>query len=395
MLRSNVQLIAAIAQSVVGTFVDPTANVMPISNLSRNYNPITVANPEFTGTIDRQGDEIIGFSPTLTFDINLRGPGGTTVPAAGAFLPGIFLVNAKMAELRTATAIPAAPEALSAGTTTAFTMGAGAAATAGLYKGMLVELPTPLGAARPKSFTPIQDYTAAKVATIMETLSGAASGNYQMPKQLGYHSTLSATEPLPLSIRDYYDGVAVDLVDCIVTNIQFVLQTSERDSGFIPMLRVTVKGRYSAKNDTATPTIPSLGTTPKIRDGKFWINRQALGASQFNITRAIESAAGPNPNMPDGSDYDQTMGITSTVELTMQAYRKAVFDQLAIAGGQAYLPFFAMWGSATGQTVCVSCPSVRMSFAAPSANGSGLMESPTLLIDVFDRSVNLVFPFWP
>ena len=124
--NSNKSAIAAIAQSVAGTFVDPVANLMACSNLRLDFSPVTVANDEYTGTVDRPGDEIIGKTVTVSFDINLRGPGGgSTVPTSGAWLPGIFLIAAKMTELRTATSIPAAPEALSAGSTTGFTGGAG------------------------------------------------------------------------------------------------------------------------------------------------------------------------------------------------------------------------------------------------------------------------------
>ncbi len=132
--------LAVIAQSVRGTFVDPAANLMPCSNLSFNLSSVTVANPEYTGSTDINGDEVVGKSATLTFDINLRGPGGSDVPSAGAYLPGIFMVNAKMTEVITATAIPASPEALTAGSTTGFTGGVGVTGTLDLYKAMLVRL---------------------------------------------------------------------------------------------------------------------------------------------------------------------------------------------------------------------------------------------------------------
>lgn len=393
-LVSNKACIAAIAQSAIGTYLDPSANVMPCANLNIGIQGVNVANPEYTGTTDLNADEVIGRFIETSFDIMLRGPGGADVPAAGAYLPGIFLIAAKMAEVRTATAIPPSSEALSNGTTTGLTLGAGATGTADLYKGLLIELPTSLGASRPKSMTPIRSYTAGKVATLMETLGANATGNYAIPKQLSYLGTLSATEPMPLSMRLYYDGVALSCVDMAVTNLQFVVQTSERQQGSLPVIRVSLRGRISAKDDVSTPTIPSLGTVPKFRDGKCWLNRIAIGAQSFTLTRGIETAAGPNPNQPDGSDYEQIVSLRTTCDLSMQSYRKAVFDALALADAQTTVPFFAMWGNASGQTICINIPDARVGYAAPQLGGGLITESPTLLVDVFNRSANVTFPFW-
>ena len=209
--------LAVIAQAARGTFVDPAANLMPCSNMQLNISSVTVANPEYTGSVDQNGDEIVGKQATISFDINLRAPGGSDVPSAGAFLPGIILKNAKMTEVITSTAIPASPEALSSGSTTGFTGGSGMTGTKDLYKGMLVRFPT-LNAGLP-GISAIRTNSAAKVVELCETFASSLSDDYQIPKQLAYVNDISSTDPVPLSLKAWLGGKRYGLVDCQVTSL--------------------------------------------------------------------------------------------------------------------------------------------------------------------------------
>lgn len=393
--NSNKSAIAAIAQSVAGTFVDPVANLMACSNLRLDFSPVTVANDEYTGTVDRPGDEIIGKTVTVSFDINLRGPGGgSTVPTSGAWLPGIFLIAAKMTELRTATSIPAAPEALSAGSTTGFTGGAGMTGAADLYKGMLVDM-IGTGLTKPLSLSAIRTNTAGKAVTLCDTLASSATGNYQIVKQLGFYSTTSATDPLPLSMKVWLDGVRYDLIDMAMASLTITVETSPRDSGSNPKLNISLKGRINAKADEATPAIPSGSTTPKFRNGKMFLGGKALGGDGFSIDRGLTTVAPPNPNQPDGSDADQLTGIQTSGTVNIQSYSKAFFDELALADAQAQQAFYALWGSVTGNTVAVVVPDARLSYGAPQLSNNDIIKvGVPIVVDVFDRSVAIVFPYW-
>lgn len=392
-LTANKTCIAAIAQAAVDTFLDPTANLMPCANLSLNIGTQTVENPEYTGSVEKNSPFVIGSTVELSFDLMMRGPGGADVPAAGAYLPGMFLIGSKMTESRVTSAVPASPEALSSGTTSGFTGGAGMTATADLYKGMLVDLAGQ--GAKPKSLVPVATNTAGKVASLMRTYGAPVSGNYQFPKQLNYHGSISATEPMPLSLYVWIDGVRYGLVNAAVSGLQYVVPTAVRNgSPTPPMFKVTLKARLYSKGDNATPTIPSLGQPPIFRDGLHYLNGVAIGAANFTVNRNIQTDAGPNANQSDGSDYDQIVEIVSSVELELQSYRVATMDLKALADAQTEVSYFALWGSASGKTVCINVPKCRLTYGSPSLGGGLVTESPQLLIDVYDRAMSVNFPYW-
>lgn len=392
-LKANKTCIAAIAQSAVDTFLDPTANLMPCANLSLNIGTQTVDNPEYTGAVDRNSPVVIGSTVELSFDLMLRGPGGSDVPAAGAYLPGIFLIASKMAESRVTTAIPASPEALSSGTTTGFTGGAGMTGTADLYKGLLVDLAGQ--GTKPKSLVPVATNTAGKVTTLMRTYGSSLSGNYQFPKQLNYHSSLSSTEPMPLSLYVWIDGVRYGLVNAAVSGLQIVVSTAVRNgSPTPPSLRVSLRARLASKSDNTTPNIPALGAIPVFRDGLHYLNGVAIGAASFTANRNIQTDAGPNANQADGSDYDEIVEIVSGVDLEVQSYRVATMDLKALADAQTEVSYFALWGSASGKTVCINVPKCRLTYGSPSLGSGIVTESPQLLIDVYDRAISVNYPYW-
>lgn len=394
-LKANKTALAIAQQPVVDTFVQPssTTEVMPVSSVNFNIQGVTVANEEYTGSIHKNGDEVIGKNCTLTFNIYLRPPVGGAVPAANAFLLGRVLQAAKFTENRVSAGIPAAPEAIGAGpTTTSVTLGAGAAATAGLYKGLLVSLAS-IGTTYLERLTAIRSYSAGKVATLMETLGLAPSGNYQIIPQLAYQRSISETDPDPLSLSLWLDGLRFDLVNQRVSGLRVNLPVSTRQQGAIPMLEVTVTGTIQDTADEATPAIPALGAVPKFRNGDLWIAGKAVGGSSLVIDLGLRTAAPPNPNKPDGSDAEELVESKTTVTADLQKYRKAQFDTLALADAQAQHAIFAQYGYGPGATVSVNVPDARFNYRSPNIGGDHVNETGDLFVDASDRNVSIVFPF--
>jgi hypothetical protein len=394
-LKANKTALAVAQQPIVDTFVQPNASTetLPVANVNFNIQGVTVANEEYTGSVHKNGDEVIGKTCTLTFNIYLRPPTGGAVPAANAFLPGRFLQAAKFTENRVSTAIPAAPEAIGAGpTTTSVTLGAGAAATAGLYKGLLVSLVS-IGTTYAERLTAIRSYTAGKVATLMETLGVAPSGNYQIPPQLAYQRTISETDPDPLSLSLWLDGLRFDLVNMRVSGLRVNLPVSTRTQGAIPMLEVTMTGSIQTTADEGTPAIPALGAVPKFRDGDLWIAGKAVGGSSLVIDFGIRTAAPPNPNKDDGSDAEELVESKTTITADLQKYRKAQFDTLALADAQAQHAVWAQYGYGAGAVVSLNVPDARLNYRSPNIGGDFVNETGDLFVDASDRNVSIVFPF--
>lgn len=391
-LKSRSTTVALKTQTAIGTFNTPGTDYLPCANLSLTIGNVEIENAEYTGSIEGNPPEVERGEVSLTFTAMLRGPGGADVPAAGAFILGRLLTAAKMTEQRITTAVPVAPEALSSGTTGGFTGGAGMAATADLYRGLLVHLPA-IGAL-PRGLIGVRSNTAAKVVTLARLLSSAASGNYQFPKQLVYSSNLSSTNPLPTSFSAWVGGKRYDIIDASVSSCSINVPTTGRTQGENPTITVTFTGRLHNYVDEAAPAVPAAGSIPKFRDGQQHLANTYVAGSGFTLEFGATSEAPPDPNKPDGSGASELVALQRTIAMNIQGYTKADFDTIALADGKARHPFFAAYGAASGNFIGIIAADVRLGYSAPDIGGNIATESPTLYVDPLDKNVNIIFPYW-
>lgn len=391
-LKTNNLALAIVKQPTVDTFVDPTTNYMPVSQCRFSIEGITVDNDEYTGTPWRNGATVAGKRASLSFNIKLRPPGGSTPPAADAYLPGLILQAAKFTENRLAAAVPASAEALSAGSTTGATLGAGATGTADLYKGLAISL-SDNGSTYSDKMTAITAYTSGKAATFAETLTGAPAANYQIPKQISYQLDYTVTDPTLLSLKLWIDGHMFSLVNVRPTALQIVLPTSTKDNAAYPELQVTVACEIYANSASATPTVTALGAIPLIKGGDCWLNRTKVGIATATIDCGIQTENPPNPNKTDGSDAAEITGLTASVSMTRQKYLPSVIDTLALAAAQTSIPLWYQWGTAVGAMVQVLVTDGRLNYQSPDLGGALVNETGDLLIDPATKGINITFPY--
>src|SRR5690606_9109610 len=98
-------------------------------------------------------------------------------------------------------------------------------------------------------------------------------------------------------------------------------------------------------------SVPSLGPTPKWKDGDFSVANKYVGGSNLTIDLGMQVAFPPNPNKVDGSDAGQLVESRASLNMDRQAYLKADFDTLALADAQAQHPVFAQWGYTAGNII--------------------------------------------
>jgi hypothetical protein len=392
-LKANKTAVAIKLQATEGTFDAPSSStdLYPVSNLNLQIQGTTVQNPEYTGSVNVNGDEVAGKNVTISFNINMRPPGSVTLPAANAYIPGRLLQGAKFTELRTSTAIPAAAEAAVTPTTNSLTLGAGATATADLYKGLAIQLLNN-GATYQKQLSAIRSYTVAKLATLVETLGAIPTGNYQIPKQLSYVRSIDESDPPFLSLKVWIGGKRYDLKDCTVSGLRMVMPVSTRDQAAIPQWEFTLSAFIDATADEATPSIPALGPTPKWKDGDFSVANKYVGGSNLSVDLGLQVAFPPNPNKPEGSDAGQLVASKASLTMDRHAYLKADFDTLAMADGQAQYPIFAQWGYTPGNVIQVVIPDARFNYQNTQLGGEFVTESGDMFIDVFARNICINFP---
>lgn len=392
-LKSNNTAVAIAIQSAVDAFTTPTQpdDLMPVSNLSMSIEGVTLANDEYTGSVFKNGDTITGKRVTLSYTVKLRPPGGSSIPGANAFLLGRLLQAAKFTELRTTSAIPASAEALSSGSTTGATLGAGATATADLYKGMAISLAS-MGSDYKTRMSAIRSYTAGKVAEFMETFGSSVSGNYQIPPQIGYMRDISSSDPIILSHSVWLDGHRFDLMNCRVTGMTIPVPTSTKDQPAYPEVQVTMDAVIAANADEATPAVPPRGAIPVFKDGDCFLAGARVGSQTFTVDLGLSTENPPNPNKADGNDAAELVGGVASVSMTRQKYLKATLDTLALADAQGNHPFFAQWGSSAWNMVQIVVPDFRFDYQNPDLGGNLIMENGRLVIDALSRGICINFP---
>lgn len=393
--KSNNVAIAVAIQPIADTFTAPTLpdDKMPVSNLSMPIEGVTIVNDEYTGSPIKNADQVAGKRASLSFNVKLRPPGGSDVPAANAFLLGRILQAAKMAEVRTAAAIPVAAEALGvSSTTTKAVLGTTASSTAGIYKGMALTL-SDNGASYKERMTAIRSYDGSKGATLFETLGSAPAANYQIPKQLSYMRSVDSSDPIILSFYVWLDGHRFSLMNARLTSMNKVVPTSTRDQAAYPEVQVTFDVTIATHSEEATPAVPSLGAIPLYKDGDLHVANKRVAGSTFTVNMGITTESPPNPNKVDGSDAPELTGSVATVSMTRQKYLPSYLDTLALADAQAYHGFFAQWGQEAGKMVQVLVPDFRFNYQNIDLGGTTINENGDLLIDALDRSVVINFPY--
>jgi hypothetical protein len=248
------------------------------------------------------------------------------------------------------------------------------------------------GATYNRQLTAIRDYSAAKLATLFETLGSAPAANYQLPKQLAYQLSATATPP-SLSASTWYDGVRYDLIDLAVSSFKFTFPTSTRESTDFPMMEITLDGDLYAFADDAAPVVTALGGIPTFKDGDFWLGNKALGGSSFSLDMGIEVGYAPNPNRASGNDPAQMTGTRRTASITLNHLTKAANDLISVADAQSLIGLWAQYGFTAGNMVCFNVPNGRLSYPNPDNSGAFVTQAVDLLIDDAEKAVNLVFPY--
>ena len=392
--RSNASAFAVAKEVTSGTFVAPTsANVIQIADIKCQIDGITVDINEYTGSIHKVGPTVLGKSLTVSGKLYLRGPGGTSTPAADAWLPGLILQAGGLAETVTSAAIPVSPEAVASGTTTTATLGASATGTLDLYKGMMIKFATGLSGSGNKLYTMIRAYTAAKIATLAETAGGSISGNYQLPKQLSYRTSTSSTIPT-LSTSVWMGNYRIDGVGMAISALKFVMPTTGRNASEPPYVEFTLTGDVQDDADETCPVITAGLAIPPYRDGKLWVGNTQMGGTSFDIDFNAQVAYPPNPNNASGNETALLTGTTRKVALNLNQYSKATKDFLALADAQATHSVMALWGSATGNMFGVIVTDGRFNFRSPDNSAEYVTSTGEMFVDGANKDVSIVIPFF-
>lgn len=277
-------------ETTEGVDAVPTAgsNGILVENVQVQFNPNIIETDEVTGSLDSRGPIAGGMSVQVSFDVYLKGSGAAATPPEW----GELLKPCGWAETITAAAFPAAAEAAATGTdTAAVTLATGATGVADEYNGM----PITLTASGVSVDTFIADYSSSKTATLAEG-AGVPLGSgisWQVPVNVLY---APASASIPSHTQYFYmDGVLYKFVGMRGTfSIELV-------AGQPGKLRFQMQGLFSAKTDSAVPTVTYDSTRPPVwKGGKCKINRLAAAVANLSVDVGNELALPDDPNAAEG-----------------------------------------------------------------------------------------------
>lgn len=337
-----------------------------VENVSESFTPNIINTNELTGSLDGRGPIVGGMTVSIGFDVYVKGSGTAGTPPEW----GVPMKCCGFVETVTATAIPAAPEAMAAGgSSTAGVLGTSAGTAAEAYRGLPILLSS--GTALQTSF--ISDYTTGKLAALTDTLSSAlgtalgTGNNYQIPANVRYQP--GSTSIPTATIYYYIDGILYKIVGAQGT------VTGTLTSGGAWKLSFKFSGLFSSKTDAAVPSpIRYDATRPPIwKGGAALFNRlsAAMKTLSFDIGGVVTLA--DDPNQTEG--YAPAQMVDRNVTGTVSAYEVLNANRNAMAAFRAMTPqiIHARCGSVLGNSVGITFPVGILTNQTP-GDDSGLQK---------------------
>jgi hypothetical protein len=390
--------VAVQADNVTRATISTPADLLPIANVGNAGEVFTADNPEYTGSIHAVGSAVFGRSPGITFDMMMRGPGGSAPPAAGAYGMGRLLRAAGFDEVVFAGKISAALAAggVNTGATTTVALDATAVGTDDFYTGMVIQFAAVSGGSGFKSCSTIIAYNGTtRIATLGEKLASVPTGNFTIPPQLVYRLNGSANA-LWLTFDRWHDRKRYQAQNGILSQLNMNFPTANRGDVSFPTMSAGIVGDDATirEVDESAPLTPAAGAIPPVRDGKLALNGVYVPGSSMSYDHGIQVAFPPNPNRSGGNDPGRIVRTVRSVSLNLQTVTLATQDRTALAALQAPVPVMLHYGNVAGRSVSFVVPQTRLNFSNPDAGGEFVTEQVDGFIDGSTNAVAISFPFY-
>lgn len=393
---SNATALAIAVQSGADTPATvTTADVIACYDVRPGGQNFTLANPEYTGTVDRAGDAVVGRDRSVTFNVILKGPGGTAPPAANSYVLGRILRAARFSEEVQAAPLIASTALGGVGSTTTAVLPVAASAVNDFYNGLPIIFSSEGAGVRGISM--VRDYVGStKTATLMETFGVAPTGNVSIPAFLAYRYNAAAPE-LFLSVDWWLDKKRFRMVNGTISALSFNFPASNRGDNANTFMSVTITGDVhptTPETDEAAPVVSIFGGAVTFRDGDFWIANKKVCGSSMTVDMGIRSGNAPCPNNASGGEATQIIETRRTASFNVNEVLLSVQDYNALAAAQTYQGAWVQYGNATGRTVSFGITDGRLGFSEPDPSGDFVTRNLEMYVDSADRTVSLVFPYY-
>ena len=346
-LRTRNAVVLTKIETTPGTDASPSAGSDAVLVENPRWTPTAslVQTNEVTGSLDQPGSIVGGMRVTFEFDVLMRGSGAAgTAPEWGKLLKACG-----WGETVTASAVPAAAEALAAGASqTEATLGTSASSTANAYRGMPILFS---GGASGTAF--IAAFRAAKLATLTDDMGGPldAGTDYQIPANVVYGPASTSIPALTMYV--FQDGLRARFVGCR-GNMQLRAET-----GAIGRFTFRFEGIYVDLTDVAVPTATYDDVAirpPVVRNGAFKIERVARAISQLSLDAGNSLTMPANPNAAEGFDHAEITARNLTGSVDPMTVLVATQDTMAAFKAGTKQILHERWGSTAGNRIAVTIP---------------------------------------
>lgn len=350
--RSKVAAMGVAIQTTPGQFVLPneTSDLMAVASLSNADAQQSVADPTLTGAVWDTAPIVLGSSSTIGGSVPLRGPGGDSPPALGAWPPGRILQAAGFTEQRLGVSLSSVLQAGSS--TTSLILDANESAIDDFLFGTPIQTANLGTGFRQTSL--VRYYSGANRGVALAERMGAAPAAgvaYTRPASLTYVLGTLAVAPPLLSISVFRDKKRYDYRDCALTSFAIDAPVANEANQVFPSLDFQLKGIAVGEYDDITPSVPSaVLSTPvaPVRGGKFDIYNTMIGHQDMKVTLGLTTGAASNQNQDAGQDgYDIQSG-TRTIDLDLNEMATTDLALTSLINAQTIMHIMSTWGLGLG-----------------------------------------------
>lgn len=385
--RSRVVAMAVAIQASTGAFIQPSAvnDLMAVSQITNTHTAITADDPTATGAVWDAPRVVLGKQATLGATYPMRGPGGTTPPAANGFVMGRVMQSGGWAEIRK---VASSSGTLVAGSTTSTLA---LATTESTVDDFLLGAPIQTAAIGSgfQQTSIIRDYVGStRTALLPETLGSApASGvSYTIPAFLSYVLGTLTTPPPVLSISIWRDKKRYDYQDWAPTSIAVNIPVANDANTSFPDITFTGRGTIKAIVDDVSPVLPSALLAIPVapaRNGKFYLDKVKLGHQSLSFTEALTVGNASNQNQASGQDGADVLSGTRTTALDVNQMAVADFDLHAREDNQIPVPVLSTWGLGNGNNWGFMQPNLALNpFSPGDRNGYVSVTGDAVTTDI-------------
>lgn len=376
-LRTRNAVLLAKIESTVGVDAAPTGvDAIKVENPKFTYNGASIDTNEVSGSLDSADPIPGGATCGISFDVYIKGSGTAGVAPEW----GRLMKACGWSETATATAVPAAAEALAAGASaTQATLGTTAAATSELYRGMPILF---TGTVAGQSF--IRDYTAAKLADLTDTLGGnlTTTTSYQILKNVLYQPSSATVSSLTMYL--YIDGIRYVVIGCR-GDVSMSFQ-----SGQPGKLSFNFTGVYVGKTDQALPTPTyDAGQAPAWLNGKMLIQRVAAQVKALSLASNNNLVNPDDPNQLDGYGIPEITSRSLKGELDPLMTLVATRDAMGDFRNNTQRMLHARWGNSAGNRIALTVPSEIIIGASPEDRDGLVVEKVNFFASGRDSGAQL------